>query len=119
MSSSVPNFATAADRANPLAWSLQGVVPNPVVKGAYPISGFTWLEMYQCYAAHPTTGANPLAWFKTWLDYLYGSQNAHDILHDNGFAEAPYLWTNEIYNLLNDTTYGPNQSGCTGKVGAY
>jgi phosphate transport system substrate-binding protein len=125
MSSATPNFATAADRANPLAWSLQGVVPNPVVKGSYPIAGFTWIEMYQCYQPHTANGNNPLIWFTTWLNYVYGSPNAHDIMHDNGFSEIPYLWNNEVYNLLNDNNYGPRYVSdstavnCAGKVGAY
>lgn len=121
MSSAVPNFATAADRANPLAWSLQGVVPNPVVKGSYPIAGFTWIEMYQCYQVH-SNGNNPSAWLLTWINYLYGSPNAHQILNDNGFAQVPFLWSNEIFNLLTDATYGPQTTGsggCAGKVGAY
>lgn len=124
MSSAVPNFATAADRANPLAWSLQGVVPNPVVKGSYPIAGFTWINMYQCYQPH-ANGNNPLVWFQTWLNYLYGSSNAEAILQENGFAKAPNLWINEVYALFNDAANGPrytsdaSATNCVGKVGAY
>lgn len=121
MASAVPQFASAAIRANPLAWSLQGVVSNPALPGAYPIAGFTWLGMYQCYQAH-SNGNNGFIWFRTWLDYLYGSPNAHQILHDNGFAELPGNWTVEVYTLLTDPTYGPQVTGsgaCAGKVGAY
>jgi phosphate transport system substrate-binding protein len=120
MSSAVPQFDNTT-RTNPLAWSLQGVVPNPVVPGAYPIVGFTWIEMYQCYANH-TNGNNPFIWFRTWLDYFYGSQNAHDILHDNGFAELPGPWSVETFTLLTDSNNGPNQhgnGGCTTIAGAY
>ena len=53
MSSAVPQMDNTT-RANPLTWSLQGVVPNPVVAGAYPISGFSWILMYQCYRNHNT-----------------------------------------------------------------
>jgi phosphate transport system substrate-binding protein len=124
MSSAIPRFATAADRANPLAWSLQGVVPNPVVKGSYPVAGFTWVDMYQCYQPH-SNGNNPLVWFSTWLNYLYGSPNAAAILHDNGFAEVPGVWVQEIYQLLNDNNFGPRYTSdsaavnCVGKTGAY
>ena len=120
MSSAVPQF-TDATRINPLSWSLQGVVPNPVLPGSYPISGFTWLEMYQCYANH-ANGNNPYLWFRTFLDYLYGSTEAHDILNDNGFATTPTAWTIEAYKLLTDPTYGPAQSGiggCATIAGAY
>jgi phosphate transport system substrate-binding protein len=120
MASAVPTFATAADRANPLAWSLQGVVPNPVLKGSYPIAGFSWINMYQCYQVH--AGNNPLVWLQTWMNYLYGSSNAYDILHENGFAEVPYRWNVEVYTLLGDANYGPRYTGsggCVGKPGAY
>jgi len=120
MASAQPQF-TAATRVNPLAWSLQGVVPNPVVAGAYPIAGFTWIEMYQCYQNH-ANGNNGFIWFRTWLDYLYGSSNAHDILHDNGFAEVPGPWVLETYSLLTDPVNGPAQQGnggCTTIAGAY
>jgi phosphate transport system substrate-binding protein len=117
METQIPQFS-AATRANPLTWSLQGVAPNPVVAGSYPIAGFSWLEMYQCYQTHGN-GNNALLWFKTFLDYLYGS-GANDILAlDNGFAQVPPVWQGEIYALLNDSTNGVQGSGCTGKVGAY
>lgn len=121
MGSAVPRFATAADRANPLAWSLQGVVSNPVLPDSYPISGFTWLLMYQCYQQH-ANGLNAYNWVTTWLNYVYGSPNAFQILHDNGFAELPAAWNQEAYTLLTDATYGPKftgSGGCAGKVGAY
>jgi hypothetical protein len=94
------------------------------VKGSYPIAGFTWLDMYQCYQPH-ANGNNPLVWFSTWLNYVYGSPNAADILHENGFAEVPGVWITEIYNLLNDNNFGPRYTSdpaavnCAGKVGAY
>jgi phosphate transport system substrate-binding protein len=120
MASAVPQFDNTS-RISPLAWSLQGVVPNPVVPGAYPIAGFTWIEMYQCYANH-ANGNNGFIWFRTWLDYIYSSDNAHQILRDNGFAEIPGSWANEIYALLTDPAYGPAQhgnGGCTTIPGAY
>jgi hypothetical protein len=97
---------------------LQGVNPNPVVAGSYPISGFTWFEMYQCYQTHSGNGNNAFLWFKTWLDFVYGS-GAAPIMNDNGFAQVPGVWVAEVYTLFNDAANGPNGSGCTGKVGAY
>src|SRR5262249_36701226 len=106
---------------NPLAWSVQGVVPNPSLPGAYPIAGFTWLEMYQCYKPHPTF-VNSLTWFRTFMNYLYGSTDAHNILNVNGFGELPYAWLVQVSTLLTDPVHGPNfvadSTGCTGKVGA-
>ena len=121
MASAVPSFATAADRANPLAWSLQGVVPNPILPGSYPIVGFSWINMYQCYQVH-ANGINAFNWLTTWINYLYGSPNAYAILHENGFAEVPSAWNVAAYTLLTDSTYGPKFTGtgsCAGKVGAY
>jgi phosphate transport system substrate-binding protein len=116
METAIPQFDSTT-RPLPLTWSLQGVVPNPVVKGSYPLAGFTWIEMYQCYKAH-ANGNNAFTWFKTYLDFQYGSASA-PIMNDNGFAQVPNVWLNEIYTLLNDPANGPQGSGCTGKVGAY
>ncbi|MGJ4996981.1 substrate-binding domain-containing protein [Bradyrhizobium sp. HKCCYLS3077] len=121
MASAVPQFPDMTTRVNPLAWSLQGVVPNPVLPDSYPISGFTWINMYQCYANH-ANGNNGFIWFRTWLDYLYGSSNAEQILNDNGFAKVPSPWLIETYTLLSDPNFGPAQTGnggCATIAGAY
>jgi phosphate transport system substrate-binding protein len=121
IASVTPKFANAATRANPLAWSLQGVVPNPALPGSYPIVGFTWINMYQCYQPH-ANGNNGYVWFMTFLNYLYGSPNATQIIHDNGFGAVPGQWIQESYALLTDPNFGPQMSGaggCVGKVGAY
>jgi phosphate transport system substrate-binding protein len=107
---------------NPLAWSLQGVVPNPALPGSYPIAGFTWLEMYQCYQPH-ANGINALTWFRIFINYLYGGTDAHNMLNVNGFGSIPFPWLQQASNLLSDPVHGPNfvasSTGCTGKVGAY
>ena len=120
MESAVPQFDSTTI-GNPLAWSLQGVVPNPVIPGSYPISGFSWIEMYQCYQPH-ANGNNAFLWLSTFLNYLYGSSNAAAILNDNGFSNVPTPWINANYALFNDATFGTNYAGtgqCVGKVGAY
>ena len=73
--------------------------------------------MYQCYQTH-SNGNNAFIWYKTWLDFLYGTGSG-GIQNENGFAQIPAVWQNEIYALLNDPANGPQGSGCTGKVGAY
>ncbi len=130
-----PNFANAAiamagtipqmnstTRANPLTWSLQAVAPNPVLPNAYPITGFTFAFMYQCYKAHANTN-NSFFWYKTWLDFIYGT-DVIPILNNNGTASVPAVWQNEIFSLFNDPVNGlayngAGGSGCAGKVGAY
>ena len=116
MSTAIPQF-NSTTIANPLTWSLQGVAPNPVVEGSYPISGFTWIEMYQCYQAH-ANGNNAIGWFKNFLDYLYGTSSI-PILNGNNFDQVPGLWIQQAYTLLNDPTNGLQASTCSGKVGAY
>jgi phosphate transport system substrate-binding protein len=125
MNSARLQFASAADRANALMWRLQGVVPNPTLLGAYPIAGFTWIEMYQCYQVHSNSN-NPLLWVMTWLkEYLYVHSVAHAILRRDGYAELSGPWLAEVHNLLNDNNYGPRYTSdvdavnCAGKVGAY
>jgi len=116
METAIPQFDNTT-RPLPLTWSLQGVVPNPVVAGSYPLAGFTWFEMYQCYQTH-SNGNNAFLWFKSFLDYVYGSGSVA-IMNDNGFAQVPNTWVGQVYTLLNDSTNGLQQSGCTGKPGAY
>ena len=98
-------------RANPLVWSLQGVLPNPVVPGSYPISGFTWFEMYQCYQPH-ANGNNASRWYLISLDFIYGSSStAFPIMNANGFAQVPGKWALQTFDLLNDFTTGVNYAG--------
>lgn len=108
MASAQPQFP-GSTITDPLAWSLQGVVPNPVLQNAYPISGFTWLLMYQCYQNH-SNGNNAFIWFRTWLDFLYGSTTAQNIVTTNGFANLPGTWVTQVYTLLTGPS-GPNQMG--------
>jgi len=121
MGSSYPVFPTTASLSNPLAWSLQGTVPNPTQAAAYPIAGFTWLEMYQCYAS----GDNIPQQLREFLYVLYAGGNSEQILNDNGFAKVPQVWMdNAIWPLLsNDTisiqnTWDSSKPSCYGKTGA-
>src|SRR5262249_18261875 len=83
---------------NPLLWSLQGVVPNPTGKDAYPIAGFTWIDLYTCY----NSPVNMSQQVKSILYTLYAGGPYEAILNDNGFAMVPYVWLNEAYLLLGD-----------------
>jgi phosphate transport system substrate-binding protein len=106
---------------DPLAWSLQGVYPNPVQSNSYPISGFTWVVFYQCYQNH-SNGNNPLNAFQTFLNYDFGGTVAGNIINGNGFSTVPFPWLQQAYALLNSSTSGPQITGsgsCSGKVGAY
>lgn len=127
MASAEPQFNTGTGGTNnpitdPLAWTLQGVVPNPGLQNAYPISGFTWVLMYQCYQNHANTN-NAYITFREWLDYMYGAPAAANIINANGFATLPSAWITQIYGLLSGAN-GPSQMGNTAAcqaplVGAY
>lgn len=117
MAAAFPTFNDAS-RPNPLNWSRQMVVPNPVLNNAYPISGFTQLNLYQCYA-----DAGVYNGLLLYLNYFYGQQSAKDILHAQQFTEVPGVWYDEIVKLLNpdNPTTGFQKGGvqaCIGHSGA-
>jgi phosphate transport system substrate-binding protein len=120
MQSITPVF-DATTIANPLAWSLQGVVSNPTRPAAYPIAGFTWLDIYTCY----NSPNNISEQVKGFLYTLYAGGVYEGIINDNGFAMVPNVWLGNVYTLLGDINLAPgNVSGaganptCAGKVGA-
>jgi phosphate transport system substrate-binding protein len=117
MSSVTPVFDSTSI-GNPLAWSLQGVVPNPVLQGAYPLAGFSWIEMYQCY----NSGNNMPVQLNNFLYSLYaGGAHLGGIINSNGFAVVPNVWQTQIFSLLGNATYAPSNTSaasCSGKVGA-
>jgi ABC-type phosphate transport system substrate-binding protein len=116
MSQASPVFNTVADRANPLNWSNQGLVPNPVLNGAYPIAGFSWFMFYQCYAS-----ANVAAVIPQYLIWHYSNALAASVLNDNGMAVPPAAWVNQISTLITTTSpFGHNGDGgvCNAKPGA-
>jgi ABC-type phosphate transport system substrate-binding protein len=118
MSSVTPVFDNTT-RGNPLAWSLQGVVPNPTLATAYPIAGFSWLEMYQCYYS----GVNVPVQLTGFLYSLYAGGNLGAIINSNGFSTVPFVWLSEVYKLLDDPALQPGNttdpsSPCSGKLGA-
>jgi phosphate transport system substrate-binding protein len=111
MSSVTPVFDSTS-RGEPLAWSLQGVVPDPTLQAAYPLAGFSWIELYQCY----NSPANVPAQF---LSFIYGLYTASGtipapgvqaIIESNGFAQVPGVWQSEAYKLLNDPNLQPGNT---------
>ncbi|TKW77262.1 MAG: phosphatase [Bradyrhizobium icense] len=117
MSSSAPVFDSTS-RKNPLNWSRQLVQPNPLLKDAYPIAGFTMLNLYQCYSSQAVYDG-----LLAYANFHFGSSVAKDILHSKQFSEVPGVWYDEIVKLLNpdDPVTGLNKGGtgaCAGKSGA-
>ncbi|HWM46455.1 MAG TPA: substrate-binding domain-containing protein [Xanthobacteraceae bacterium] len=113
MASAVPVFDDTT-RTNALAWSLQGVSPNPALAGSYPFAGFTWLDMYQCYENNPFNDGKTLV--NIFLNYLHGAPDAQAIVEANGFSTVPYNWLQEIYALFasDDAPTYVGTGGCTG-----
>jgi phosphate transport system substrate-binding protein len=104
MTSLIPTFADDAARANPLAWSSQLAQPNPTVKGAYPISGFTMFGFSQCYAS-----ANDLTALFGYIKFHYNVSHPGiptAILAGQGFAPVPGdinlagTWLGELAKLV-------------------
>ncbi len=133
MSSDIPLFSTSvvptpADISNPLNWSRQAVLANPVVAQAYPLVGFTYINFYQCILNNPSdpvSGTN-LPYIFSWLTFLYsagatGPTMASNIISANGFAPISptnlTLWYDNIVVLLTSGTTAMNYAGfgaCSG-----
>ncbi len=116
MSAQVPVFDDTS-RANPLNWSRQMVNPNPTLPGAYPIAGYTQLNLYQCYA-----DANVYNGLLSYLGFHYTQDISKNILHAQQFTEVPGPWFDEILKLLSpdNATTGFNLGGvgaCSGHAG--
>jgi len=105
MSSAVPNFP-GTSITNPLNWSAQGVVPNPNQQGAYAISGFTWLDFYQCYDS-----AGDLNALFSLLSFHYANPQANSILNANGFASIPGSWLNAAVTLVTASSSSMGTAG--------
>lgn len=127
-----PNFGATgssgfpANITDPLAWTLQANNPNPVGQGAYPIAGFTWMLVYECYKPHSNSN-NAWLWMRTYVNYMYGASDAQGIIAANGFATIPSPWLSSVTQILGGGggVKGPSLIGTTpdcsasGIVGAY
>jgi ABC-type phosphate transport system substrate-binding protein len=110
MASVRPIFPDANARANPLNWSSQAQVSNPATPNSYPIVGFTWFDLYQCY--DPTrAGGGTFTNLQNYLAFHYYDPHAPAIIVSAGFAPIPDVWRDEIAPLL---TSGPSQMGLGG-----
>jgi ABC-type phosphate transport system substrate-binding protein len=122
MSSAPPVFTSALAVQSPLSWSRQGVIGNPGAPDAYPLSGFSWLDLYQCYA--PASGAGPAildnAAGNGYLFFHYGPPAA-PMMAARGFAQVPQEWVIWIGALVSNPTIGTplhDPAVCASKPGA-
>ncbi len=113
MSSATPPSFTGgatAPATNPLNWGVVNPIPSNV--NAYPIGGFTFIDLYSCYASKTTltalvgTTAKQLGLFRWYVGST--SENAGiplNTLAANGFSQVPNGWLTAIKTLLTSNTY--------------
>jgi ABC-type phosphate transport system substrate-binding protein len=113
---------------NPLNWGVAN--PTPLASGAFPIGGFTFYDLYTCYAsaadvsAIAGTTAGALGYFR----WYFGSatENGGKVkaaLNANGFAAVPGSWSGAAKKLIATDkktkigTPGQANTGCSALVG--
>lgn len=113
-----PIVSEANDITNALNWSVQMVNPNPVSVGAYPLSGFTFFDFYQCFKTTNTTGladSNNLNTIFSYLTFHYTDSHAAAIISAQGFApispNSLSNWYNAAVTLLSSGSSAMNSAG--------
>lgn len=120
MAEAVPSF-NGTSVTNPLEWSQLGVRPNPQSgpngssPNAYPISGFTWIDLYQCYSSTGSE-AGVLGDIQSYLTFHYNPNQGGAVMAANGFADIPGVyndastWVGAIYYLVaqSSSRFGAN-----------
>ena len=107
-----PSFTggASAHAVNPLNWGVTEPLPSSQL--AYPISGFSFIDLYSCYKSEATvaalTGKTGKVGYLTWY---YGSSTINNatpagILAQDGFAAVPATWSTAINTLLQSSTLG-------------
>ena len=116
--------------ADPLAWGKTN--PTPLSAGAYPIGGFTFADLYTCYASATDVDAlvgvtaGSLGFWR-WYNGTATEQGGTDLvkaaLTANGFSKIPGSYISAIKKLLTTNkptkvgTPGQLNTGCAGVVG--
>jgi ABC-type phosphate transport system substrate-binding protein len=125
-SATPPTFTGASTAqsaaANPLNWG--AVEPRPANQAAYPIAGFSFIDLYSCYssAADVAGLVGTTAGQYGYLTWYYGSSSVNQgvpasILAADGFAPVPAAWATAINKLLTDANLGigtPKKGGLIG-----
>jgi hypothetical protein len=114
-----PSFPTEAK--NPLNWG--PVNPLPSAASAYPIGGFSFIDLHRCYKSQADVNAlvgtssghyGYLTWYYSGSSINKGEPAA--ILTKDGFASVPQAWKTAVLRLLTSTSLGVavvGQHGCT------
>jgi ABC-type phosphate transport system substrate-binding protein len=112
----------AADIQNPLKWGALNPIPTSV--SAYPIGGFTFIDLRRCFTSADDVQAlvgkkSRADGFFTWY---FGPKSVNGgapaaILANNGYAPVPAPWPAAINSLLTGTATGlnvPGSGACAG-----
>jgi len=109
-----PTFPTNA--LNPLNWG--ALNPLPSVATAYPIGGFSFIDLHGCYASATDVAAlvGTSAGSYGLLTWYYGSSSVNKgkpaaILAQDGFAPVPAAWSQAINRLLTSPATAVNVVG--------
>lgn len=109
-----PTFPNAA--LNPLNWG--AINPLPTAATAYPIAGFSFIDLHRCYTSATDVAAlaGTTAGHLGYLTWYFGSSSVNQgkpaaILKADGFAQVPAAWSTAILRLLNAPTTGLNVPG--------
>jgi len=108
-----PSFPNAA--ANPLNWG--ALNPTPTAAAAYPIGGFSFIDLHRCYTSAADVAAlvsktgkyGYLTWYYGPSSVNGGKPNA--ILAQDGFAPVPNTWKAAVNRLLTAPLTGVNVKG--------
>jgi phosphate transport system substrate-binding protein len=118
MNTAVPPAFTGSPSAasNPLKWG--AVQPSPTNTQAYPIGGFSFIDLYTCYksATDVTALVGTTAGKLGYLTWYYGSKTQNggvpaSTLAADGFAPVPAAWATAINTLLTDAKLGVSTAG--------
>jgi ABC-type phosphate transport system substrate-binding protein len=104
---------------NPLNWGV--VNPLPTAATAYPIGGFSFIDLHRCYTSAADVAAlvGKTAGSVGYLNWYYGTSSVNanapaNILKQDGFAPVPATWTAAINRLLTSPTLGIGVAGAAG-----
>ncbi len=112
-----PSFTGSPSPASdPLNWG--AVEPTPNSPSAYPVGGFSFIDLYTCYASASDVTAlvGTTAGKLGYLNWYYGTKTQNggvpaNILATDGFAPVPAVWATAINTLLKDAKLGISTQG--------
>ena len=113
VSSTLAAFSKVAVPTNPDPFDLAFLLPNPVAKAAYPIVGFTWLDIYQCYgSAADATGVRDFVKWYTQAGTI-GATPPDVILEKQGLSPLNGTWKKKVRTIAGHIVAGPVAGVCT------